>query len=167
MSEWVGVDGLYDTSLIQAGIQECPDPSDTSRFYIQPWWEMLPATQTNVAMTVAPGNSMTVDIGQITGTNWGNTVTDNSTGRTFTIDQTYSGPLESAEWIVEAPQAGGSQTALAAYSATGFASIVATGAQTSLDEIVMDQNGVQVSTPLALVSGPFNVAYGDVPPAAP
>jgi hypothetical protein len=169
MSEWVGIDGLNgDTSLIQAGISEVIDPSDTNLFYIVPWWEILPANETPISgMAIAPGNSLTVDIGQITGTTWRITLEDDSTGSTFTTDQSYSAPLASAEWIVEAPLQDGSQTALADYSATGSTGMGITGTETSLDEIVMVQNGMQVSTPSALVSGAFNIVYGDIAPAAP
>jgi hypothetical protein len=168
MSEWVGIDGFSDSSLIQAGIQEYPDPSDTDLFYIVPWWEILPANQTNISgLTIAPGNSITVNIGQLSGTTWAITLKDDSTGQNFTTDQSYSADLSSAEWIVEAPEDNESPTQLADYSATGFSGMGITGTETALDEIVMVQNGVQVSTPSALVSGAFNIAYGDVAPAAP
>jgi hypothetical protein len=73
------------------------------------------------------------------------------------------------EWIVEAPTDSATDIVypLADYTPTGFTGMGITGAQTSLDEIVMVQNGVQVSTPSALVSGAFNIAYGDIAPAAP
>lgn len=168
MSEWVGIDGFSDSSLIQAGIQEYPDPSDTDLFYIVPWWEILPANQTNITgMTIAPGNSITVDIGQLSGTTWAITLEDDSTEQSFTTDRTYSADLSSAEWIVEAPDENESPTQLADYSATGFSGMGITGTETSLNEIVMVQSGVQVSTPSALVSGAFNIAYGDIAPAAP
>jgi hypothetical protein len=45
MSEWVGIDGASNGDLIQAGIAETLIVG-TNEFSIQPWWEILPATQT-------------------------------------------------------------------------------------------------------------------------
>jgi hypothetical protein len=154
--------------LIQAGIQESPDPSEPGYFEVFPWWEILPAVETPITtVPIEAGNSITVNIGQISGTTWGITLEDDSTGQSFTTDQTYDGPLQSAEWIVEAPEQSGSITELANYSPTGFSGMGITGSESSLNEFVMVQNGVQVSTPSSYVSGAFNISYGDVAPAAP
>jgi hypothetical protein len=49
MSEWVGIDGGNgDKSLIQAGFNESPDPGSPAGFTIQPWWEILPASETYI-----------------------------------------------------------------------------------------------------------------------
>ncbi|MHB8313606.1 MAG: G1 family glutamic endopeptidase, partial [Candidatus Dormibacteria bacterium] len=173
-AEWVGIDGYppTNTSLIQAGIDE-PYDASTNTYQIRAWWEILPAYPTMVLipavdMSVATGNSITVTIGQISGTDWGITVTDDTTGQTFTTDQTYAGPLASAEWIVEAPGLNGAIETLGGYTPdVTFSSLGITGSQTALDDCIMVQNGVQVSTPSALDATGFNVAYGDVAPPAP
>jgi len=172
LSEWVGIDGTGagDTSLIQAGITEFPDPNNTSQFYIVPWWEILPAAQTDITtMSVSAGDQVTVTISQVSGTEWAITLTDDTNGQTFTTDQTYTGPGTSAEWIVEAPtNSSGNQTTLAPYSpAVDFSNLRIAPVNTTVQEWIMVQANHQVSTPSALDSNGFNVAYGDVAPAAP
>ncbi len=169
MSEWVGIDGWSNASLIQAGVNESPDPNNPNYFSIQPWWEILPAPSTPITtMSVAVGDQVTVTISQVSGTEWAIALTDNTNGQSFTTDQTYTGPGTSAEWIVEAPTVNGSQTTLAPYSPeVDFSGLGFTGTQTTLTEVVMVQAAGQVSTPSALDSNGFNVAYGDVAPAAP
>jgi hypothetical protein len=169
MSEWVGIDGWSNALLIQAGVNESPDPNNPNLFYIQPWWEILPAPSTPITtMSVAVGDQVTVTISQVSGTEWAIALTDNTNGQSFTTDQTYTGPGTSAEWIVEAPTVNGSQTTLAPYSPeVDFSGLGFTGTQTTLTEVVMVQAAGQVSTPSALDSNGFNVAYGDVAPAAP
>jgi hypothetical protein len=169
LSEWVGIDGLNDTSLIQAGIQESPDPYNSNYFYIRPWWEILPAAETPVAMTVSAGDLLTVTIQEYNPAAdlWAHTLTDDTSGATFTTDQTYAAPLSSAEWIVEAPMANGVMTQLAAYTTTTFTNLSTSGPQNQETEIYMVQNGVQVSTPSALNSTGFSVAYEGAAPPAP
>jgi hypothetical protein len=167
MGEWVGIDGVGSSTVIQAGIGEYPDPSNPNLFYLQPWWETFPALPVNITtIAVAPGDQVTVTIGQISGTEWGITLTDNTNGESFTTDQTYTGPGSSAEWIVEAP--GSPTKTLAPYSPeVTFGDLRFSGSQTTLSEWIMVQSGAQVSTPSSLDSNGFNVAYGDVAPAAP
>jgi hypothetical protein len=119
-------------------------------------------------VSVAAGDEVTVTIGQINGAEWGITLTDDTNGESFTTDQTYTGPGSSAEWIVEAPTLNGSLTTLAPFSpAVTFSDLRFVGTETTLTELVMLQYGVQVSTPSALDSNGFNVAYGGIAPAAP
>ena len=166
-AEWVGIDGASDTSLIQAGIDE-PYDAATNTYLVQAWWEILPAPETLINMTVSPGDSITVTIREVSGTEWSIAVTDNTSGASFTTDQSYSAPLSSAEWIVEAPTLNGSVETVGAYSPdVTFTGLEAAGPQNTLTDWVMVQNGVQVSTPSALDSTGFNVAHGDVAPAPP
>ena len=169
LAEWVGIDGSGNSSLIQAGIQESIDPSNPNRFTIQPWWEILPAPETDItSVTVNAGDRVTVTIGKISGTGWGITLTDDTNGESFTTDQTYTGPGASAEWIVEAPTVSGQQSVLAPYTPdVTFSDLGITPLNTSLTEILMVQSAGQVSTPSAFTSSGFNVAYGGVAPAAP
>jgi hypothetical protein len=88
LAEWVGIDGVDDSSLIQAGINEHVDPSNPSLFYLQPWCEILPAVQTPItSVALAPGDEVTVTIGQISGSDWGITLTDDTNGESYTTDQ--------------------------------------------------------------------------------
>ena len=155
MSVWVGIDGGNgDKSLIQAGFNESPDSASPSGFVIQPWWEILPASETYIdSVDIAAGDTVTVAIKQVSGTQWGITLTDNTNGQTFTTDQTYSGPASTAEWIVEALTVNGEVSTLAPYSpAVSFSDLGFVGSDTTLQEVLMMQGGVQVSTPSVLTS---------------
>ena len=173
VATWVGIDGWSpDSSLIQAGVQETYNPSvSTTTFDLYPWWEILPAPETPIdSMTVSVGDQITVTIDQVSGAMWGISITDVSTGASFTTDQAYSAPLSSAEWIVEAPTNSSTHQidTLSPYSPqVTFTSLRMSGSEATLDEVVMDQNGVQVSTPSPLSSAGFAVAYGPIAPAGP
>ncbi|MHB1549356.1 MAG: G1 family glutamic endopeptidase, partial [Acidimicrobiales bacterium] len=169
LAEWVGIDGFSNTSLIQAGINEQVDPYNTSEFIIQPWWEILPASETDITtMTVAPGDQVTVTIAELSAGEWSITLKDDTSGASFTTDQTYDGPATSAEWIVEAPTVNNTQTVLAPYSPdVAFTSLGVGGTESSLDEIIMVQSNTTVSDPSAMTSVGFNVAYGATPAPTP
>jgi hypothetical protein len=172
MSEWVGIGGVGNgTPLIQAGISEQIDPSNPNLVSLLPWWEVLPAFPTEVpiaGIALAEGDEITVTIGQISGTDWAITLTNDANGETYTTDQTFTGLGPTAEWIVEAPAVDGSTTTLAPYSpAVSFSDLRIAPINTTIEDMVMVQAAGQVSTPSAFNSNGFNVAYGDVAPAAP
>jgi len=170
MAEWAGIDGADNSSLIQAGVGETYDPS-SNLVQIQAWWEILPAPETPITtLTVVPGDTVTVAIAQVTATTWAIRVSDDTNGESFTTEQTYGGPLASAEWIVEAPTVSSSGTiaTLGVYSpAITFTGLQAGGNSLSTTAVVMEQGGVVVSVPSALASAGFAVAYGSTPPPAP
>ena len=170
MSEWVGIDGGNgDNSLIQAGFNESPDPNNPDSFIIQPWWEILPAAETYIAsVQIQPGDQVTVSIDQISGTDWGITLTDDTNGESFTTDRTYSGPASTAEWILEALTVSGKVATLAPFSpVVTFSDLGFSGSTTKLQEVVMVQSGTQVSTPSTLTANGFSVAYGSNAPPPP
>jgi hypothetical protein len=169
---WVGIDGFlpHDQHLIQAGTEE--DWIDGSPFY-QAWWEILPAPETPITtITVHPGDTMDVSITR-DGSDWTIAVTDTSTGRSFTTDQTYQGPLSSAEWIQEAPTLGRRIATLADDSTFAFALGTANGANPDLVSTeagtMVNKAGVAISTPSVpdTDTDGFAVAYGAVAPPAP
>jgi len=169
LAEWVGIDGVNSSSLIQAGVNELINPSNPNLVVLNAWWEILPSTEVPIdSVVVRVGDEVTVTIGQISGTEWAITLTDDTNGGSFTTDQTYTGPRASAEWILEAPESSGVTTPLAPYSpALTFSGLRFVGSETMLNEDVMVQAGVQVSTPSALTANGFTIAYGNMAPAAP
>lgn len=168
LSVWVGIDGLNNSHLIQAGITEIPDPNNSSAFLLIPWWEILPAPETPITtMTVSPNNLISVSLSQVSPGLWSIELTDDTTGQSFTIQQPYSGPMASAEWIAEAPEVNGAFTPLAPYTQTTFSNLGVAGPENQLTEIFMVQNGAVVSTPSALTAAGFNVAYGSAAPPPP
>jgi hypothetical protein len=167
-SEWVGIDGAVNDSLIQAGVDEIYDPATRSTAR-EAWWEIIPAAATPIAMSVATGDQITVTIGQVSGTLWQISLTDDTSGRSFVLDQTYHGPGASAEWIVEAPSAeDGAPYPLGNYDpAVTFRDLRINGAESALSESIMIQDDATVSTPSPLTPAGFAVAHGDAPPPAP
>jgi hypothetical protein len=169
VSEWVGIDGFPsgNNSLIQAGVDEMP--YNASSFVVQPWWEILPTAETPItSMTINAGDTVTVTIDEMSSSQWTITVTDETDSQSFTTDQYYDGPQTSAEWIVEAPTEGNTQTVLAPYTPdVAFSDLQTVGNQTSMAEITMVQNDEPVSTTSTYASSGFNVAYGSTAPPAP
>jgi hypothetical protein len=171
-TEWVGVDGNSDNTLIQAGIDEEYNPK-LGHAVITPWWEILPAPETPIpSMAVAVGDSITVAIQQQPDpAMWQITVTDNTTSQTFATTQPYQGQQTSAEWIVEAPSIGSSVVTLGVYapSVTFSGLSVGLGVPVALDRLFMVQNDAVVSSPSAFdgAAGAFSIAYGPNPPPAP
>ncbi len=170
MGAWVGIGGIGSTRLIQAGISEQSVASNPNYFVITPWWEVFPdlAEQSINTVVVAPGDSVTVTIEEIASNDWQIVLVDDTNGGSFSIDVTYSIPAGSAEWIVEAPATASGIVPLAPFSpAITFSNLGFTGSDTQQEELFMVQAGNQVSTPSALDSTGFNVAYGSVAPPSP
>jgi hypothetical protein len=165
-SEWVGVDGVSNGSLIQAGVHEEYSGGKVS---IWPWWEVLPdAEQQITSMTVNAGDNVTVTVRKLTGSVWQIALVDNTNGQAYSIDRTYSGPATSAEWIVEAPSIGNSIATLGMFTPVTFSGLVVDGVQMSLDRLFMVDGGNNlISSPSALDQAGFAVAYGQIPPPPP
>ena len=169
VSEWVGVDGASDsdTSLIQAGVAESADPQSPGGVSIQPWWEILPAAETNIStVSVSAGDRVTVTIWRLSGTSWEINLTDDTNGQSYTTPpEQFTGAGSSAEWIVEAPAQCQSQaqcqlTPLDPYSPdVVFSNLGMSGPERSLDQVTMVQGQEDVSTPSGLSSGQFSVSY--------
>jgi hypothetical protein len=133
-SLWVGVDGFNNSNLIQTGTEE--DYYNGGTHY-NAWWEILPAAETPISMSVTPGDRMFASIyetGQtvLTGRHriahlWSITIKDTRTGQSFSPPlQAYTGPGTSAEWVVEAPQVSGRIATLAPYSFTSAGGVGST-----------------------------------------
>ena len=165
---WVGIDGVTNRNLIQAGTEE--DWLHGTTFY-RAWWEILPAAETPIAsVPVHAGDSMTVTITQ--GALWSITVADNTTGQSFTTDQAYSGPGTSAEWVHEAVTVGRRISKLPRFTTFSFDRGTVNGASAALvssEAGTLMQRRARVSTPSApdADTDGFSVAYGSSSPAPP
>jgi hypothetical protein len=168
-STWIGVDGFNNSDLIQTGTEQ--DWAGGHAVY-RAWWEILPAAETVIpSITVHAGDIFTANIVKGAGSNWTITLADTTSGKSFSIVKSYSGPQSSVEWIQEAPEIG-SITTLAHYGKTYFINCKFDGvniAFTSGNRGVMIQNGKQVSTPSkpSAAGNGFEVAYGSKTPAPP
>jgi hypothetical protein len=107
---WAGIGGYSTSDLIQAGVSEQSLPSNSvlgDQYYA--WYEILPASETQITgcvgdtnCTVNPGDSITVDIYNVSGNTWSVNLSD-AGHWTYSIDLTYASSESSAEWIQEAP----------------------------------------------------------------
>ena len=170
-SNWIGIDGFNNSSLIQTGTEQDYSSSGGAQYYA--WWEILPAAETVISsFTVQPGDNMSASVVNDGNGKWTITLTDNTENETFTTTQAYSGPAQSAEWIEEAPTIGGHVATLANYGETTFDPGTVNGGNPGLtthDGGVMIQHNAQVSTPSRPDSDTdgFNVQYGSTIPSAP
>lgn len=169
-SSWVGIDGFNNSHLIQTGTEA--DYYNGAAHY-DAWWEILPAPETVIrGITVSPGNIMTATITKGSGSSWTITITDKSTGKSFSTIQQYTGPQTSAEWIEEAPSVNGHIATLAHYGAVKFDPGTVNGSNPKLvaaESGYMVQGGKRVSTPSNPDSDTdgFKCAYGSTQPAPP
>jgi hypothetical protein len=173
-SSWVGIDGFSNNDLIQTGTES--DFVNGKHIY-RAWWEILPTSETIIpSLTISPGDTMAASVQNTSGNKWVITIADETTGRTFSINQTYTGPGASAEWIEEAPSNAKGVLPLAHYKTTQFYNLFV-GANFSgpvepvltfpNNAIAMVQNGLQVSTPSKPGGNAFNIAYGKKQPPVP
>lgn len=170
-SSWIGIDGFNNSDLIQTGTEQDVSANGLTNYYA--WWEILPASETTISsMTIQPGDHMSASINNNGNGTWTISLTDNTTGQSFSTTQTYTGPARSAEWIMEAPEVGGHISTLANYAQTTFNPGTVNGANPGLvttDGGIMIQHKKQVSTPSVPDSDTdgFNIAYGPTAPSAP
>jgi hypothetical protein len=107
---WTGIGGYTSTDLIQAGTSENSLPSNAlfgDQYYA--WYELLPGNETQLTKctgdpqcTVTPGDEVTVDISEVSGTTWSISMTD-AGHWSWSKNVTYASSQSSAEWILEAP----------------------------------------------------------------
>jgi len=170
-SQWVGIDGFNNSSLIQTGTES--DYYRGSAHY-DAWWEILPASETVIpSLPVHRGDQMSASVTSNGNGTWTITIRDSTTGGSFSTVQSYNGPRTSAEWIEEAPTVGGRIATLAHYSSPQtFDPGSVDGVNPKLSASAggdMVQQGQVVSIPSNPDSDTdgFNVSYGSAQPAPP
>jgi hypothetical protein len=163
---WTGIGGYNTSDLIQAGTAEQSAPSNPllgDQYYA--WYELLPASETQLTncsgdpnCTVTPGDSITVNIHQVSGNTWSIAMTD--TGKwSWSQNVNYASSESSGEWILEAPTLV-AQTTLAnvgtvhfgpasTYTAGGVTHTIADGDPT---QIFLSPGAVNEATPSSLAS---------------
>jgi hypothetical protein len=127
---WVGIGGVKDENLIQAGTQAI---TENGQIAYQAWYETLPNASTPVSLTVNPGDSVTTTLTETSTNEWLVTIRDNTTGETYSNTLNYSSDNSSAEWIEEMPSdTSGQFVPLDNFGSVAFSSASAT----------IDPNGV-------------------------
>lgn len=107
-SDWVGIGGLVDQTLIQLGTDSDSTPRGGSYYA---WYEMLPAASIQTNLAVRPGDTIQAGLNVIGRNSLGQTwllwMKNQTTGQLWYKVVAYRSALLSAEWIVEAPYLGG------------------------------------------------------------
>jgi Peptidase A4 family len=181
-SAWIGIGGFTSSSLIQVGTDQDwnsgvlgigEGPSYSA------WYELFPASSVTIPNKVNGGDVM---YAQITQSNplstWTISLSDTTLGWTYTVQVTYSGDQDTAEWILEAPSSclgNGCVETLADYHFTHFeaAAVPDIGNLNPNQTFNMVQGGITISSPSdpadPTVCGyqGFDVAYGGTSPPPP
>ncbi|MCL4436228.1 MAG: G1 family endopeptidase [Thaumarchaeota archaeon] len=117
-SFWVGIDGYASSTVEQTGTDsDCS--SGVPKYYA--WYEMYPKFPVNLKMTISPGDLMTGEVQFIGKGSFRITITDTTTGATFTTTQKSTrAQRSSAEWVAEAPSSSGGVLPLANFGTVNF-----------------------------------------------
>ncbi|TCZ78305.1 hypothetical protein E0485_08550 [Paenibacillus albiflavus] len=161
-SIWIGIDGFNNSSLIQTGTEQ--DIVKGKAVYY-PWWEILPAPETRIPNSVSPNDLMYAKISKLSNSKWQIVLKNKTKGWTFRTIRKYTGPANTAEWIMEAPTINNNTARLADYRKMGFKKCRVNNKNPILqrsDRGVMVQKGRVVSTPSLLNKSRdgFTVTYG-------
>jgi hypothetical protein len=169
-SQWVGIDGVDNSNLIQAGVDESVQGGSVTDFA---WWEILPAPATVIpTLVINPNDHVTVAIVRQADGNWLIQIQDTTDHESWHTAVAYSGPLSSAEWILEAPTNADTNNLepLGPYSPpVTFTNLALAGpASTLLEAVMYDPTyTTAISTPSPLSTSGFTVAYGSTQPPGP
>lgn len=98
---WVGIGGVTDYDLIQAGTQTTVGPDGKATY--EAFYETLPEASKPLQIAVSSGNSVTVSVNQQSQGVWKIFFRNNTSGESTSLMQSYDSSLSSADWIEEAP----------------------------------------------------------------
>ena len=99
-SDWVGVGGYNESTLVQDGIEA--DNMNGTPFY-QAWTEILPAAEDPLTLTIHPGDTIKASVREIATNTWKMKVKDVTTGQKATRTVSYTSSGASIEVITERP----------------------------------------------------------------
>jgi len=116
-SDWVGVDGYSNSKLVQDGT-EADNVNGKAQY--SSWTEILPAASVNTPLTIHAGDKMEGLVEEYATNKWEMTVSDLTSGKSYTKKVSYTTPEQSAECVHERPEVGGSLANLAATSNVSF-----------------------------------------------
>ena len=99
--EWVGIGGYSSSDLIQAGTRAI---SHDGIVTYTAWYELLPSVAVVTPLGIHPGDEVSAFIREESTDEWRITLTDHTTGQTFSTRVPYQSSYSSAEWIEEMPR---------------------------------------------------------------
>lgn len=153
VSPWIGIDGYGTSNLIQAGVTAQVNPPYAPTY--EAWWETAGSSGSpqnrppQDQFAAAPGDTINVNIWQVSAGQWEMTLDDLTSGQGFAVQVSYTGTDDTAEWIVEnsagAPAVG--------YGATStFSNLQASQAVTGILDL-----SITGATPSSLTSSGFSI----------
>jgi len=122
-SFWVGIDGFTSSSVEQTGTDS--DCSGGTPVYYA-WYEFYPHPSYLISrIAVHVGDAMTAKV-TFSGRTFTVTLTDHSTGSSFSTSSRVNAARSSAEWIAEAPSSSGGVLSIANFGTVSFSGSQAT-----------------------------------------
>lgn len=104
-STWIGIDGYSDNTVEQIGTEQ--DWINGVPVYYA-WYEMYPKPSYRInSLAIRPGDQMAAEVKYVGSNTYSLTLSNLSTGKSFTTIQKAKARRQSAEWVVEAPWSGG------------------------------------------------------------
>ncbi len=176
VSDWVGVDGWQsgDNNLLKAGITESMTDPNTGTcgahvYYVRAWWETQPGDVQFSSIPIWNGNRVTVNIWKGAPGFWDISLTDDTNGQSFSVQQQYAGRASSAEWITEADTVDGTQSPIAPFTPLKWSAlqIPITASVSEVDQTTLQQGGNTEAVPSdvaslqSLLRGGFTTSFGD------
>jgi peptidase A4-like protein len=173
---WVGIGGFcmnalctrVDRTLIQLGTSQYIASSNATSYFA--WYEMLPqAPVTITAITVHPGDQVTASLQCVNPCSqkkqtWQLSMTNITTGQSWSQNFPYSSSLASADWIEEAPSSNG-VLPLADFNVVGVAPSLSN--VSAWNSLTLSANGIQMSDPWGQTASPsstdpngLNICWG-------
>jgi len=160
---WIGIGGVKSRDLIQVGTEDTVTSkgSVTTAFY-----ELLPNNaRTITQLTITPGDSMSASISEISSGQWRITITDATTGHTYTTTKSYFSSQSTAEWIEEDPSTtNGQLIPLATFTPITFTNGTVTAVDTNNASSVLTI-GNSDAQPIILISSVDQVVTPLVTPS--
>ncbi len=164
-SQWIGIDGYNSGDVLQGGSEtDAYCSGSVSGAYYFPWYEWYPNYETQITnMTIVAGDDLFVEVWADSATKGKFFIENLNSGVTATI--TFKAPAgtnlvgNSAEWIVERPEVGGSLANISNYTADYFSGAIASNFAKAkfrpgaLGLEMTDNNGAVVSTPSLIGAG--------------
>jgi Peptidase A4 family len=117
-SDWVGVGGYSEGTLVQAGTTEI---NSNGTAHYSAWTEILPAASVTISgLVIHAGDEITTVVEETSANVWSMTVSDITSGKSGGKTVNYKSSGESAEAIHERPEVGGGLATLAATTNVTF-----------------------------------------------
>jgi hypothetical protein len=120
---WVGMDGVFSSTVEQTGTASNCVAGQASYYA---WLEVYPSAARTQALPIRPGDTISAEVQYVGNQRFRLSLTDTSSGRSFSVLRESRGARDSAEWVVEAPAIGDQIMPLANFAGISLNSAAAT-----------------------------------------